>query len=109
MHESIRLRPFHEFVEREPHLSMVEIAARIEGERFVVSAIGHEIVLEAVEVGEDAKGPYALVPESEQTLSNGFKVRVELEHDEILPSGGVISLVFQGEARGAMIEILRAK
>ena len=99
MIEPMRLRPFRKHLERERHLPMLEVAGRIEGKRFIVSAIGYEIGLDTIEVGDDERGPYALVNEGEQTLPNGFKVRVEVEPDEHLPPGAVIDVIFEGRTR----------
>jgi hypothetical protein len=80
--------------------SLVEIAGRIEGGRFTIAALGREMYVPASEVGTDESGDYALVDETEQGVSGGFKVRIEAEYDEELQiqSGGHIELFLEGKA-----------
>ena len=89
MSNSLKIRPFKEYVHRERDLPVLEIRSRIEGELFVACAVGYEINLDTATVGEDKWGTYALVMEHERSLSNGLHVRVESEPDEDAPSGSV--------------------
>ena len=83
---------------------MLEVRCRIEGKHFLVSAVGYEISLDTVQVGEDRRGPFALVNEGELVLSNGFKVRVE-PPEERLPTGSVIAICFEAETREQAKEV----
>jgi len=95
MSASLKIRPFKEYVQRERELPMLEISGRIEENRFVVTAMGCEIHLNTVTIGRDKWGTFALVLAHEQSLPNGFQVRVELEPDEDMPPGTVIQVLLE--------------
>lgn len=109
MSHHLRLRPFREFVERAPGQPVFEIAGRIDGDRFLVSAIGYEVALDTAAAGSDERGAFALVRECERPLAAGFKVRVELEPDPVLPHGAALMIYLEGEARERARELLRAR
>lgn len=109
MSQRIRLRPFCEYLGRERHLPMLEVAGKIVGKRFIVAALGFEIELDTIEVGEDERGPYAQINECERSLPNGFKVRLEEEPDEHLPTGSALDIFLEGEARETVRAQLEAQ
>lgn len=87
---------------------MLEVSGRVDGARFIVSALGREVELETVEVGADERGMFAIVLECERNLADGFKVRSELEPDERGLHGAVIDVYLEGQAREALRQQLRA-
>lgn len=111
MPERILLRPFQEYIERESHLPLFEIGGSIQGDRYIVTlkTLGTEVALDTVQVGRDELGDYAVVMECERELPDGFKLRLEVEHDEFSPAGGVIDVFFEGRAREAAEAELRAQ
>lgn len=106
-HDIVRLRPFHEFVSSQGE-PPVEIVGRIVGQHFVVSALGAEGRFTTLETGEDSRGSFALVPEATLDLIDGFKVRVEVEHDEHGLDGGIVDVFLDGAVREAAETRLRA-
>jgi len=109
MSDPLKLRPFIKHMDRGSERPMIEVRGRISGSRFIIDAIGLEIPLDTLSIAEDARGPYALVSESEQDLPNGFRLEVSAEPDEILPTGAEVCISFPGPARERAREALRAK
>ncbi len=94
------MRPFQNYIEREPGLPMVELRGEIRDRIFVVTVFGQDVPLDTVEIGEDSFGPFAVVAECVRELKDGFKLRAEVEHDQDDPPGGGIH-VFLAGARSA--------
>jgi hypothetical protein len=92
----LRLRPFQEFIGREQGRDALSLGGQIVGRHFVIRTIGREVPLETVQVGDDDRGPYALVDECEFELDGGFCLRVEGEFSEDLPPGSVVHLFVRG-------------
>jgi hypothetical protein len=92
----LRLRPFQEFIARERGRDALSLGGQIIGTRFVIRTIGREVPLETIQVGDDDRGPYAMVSECELELDGGFCLRVEAEFDEDLPPGSVVHLFVRG-------------
>ncbi len=107
MSNSLKIRPFREYIHRERDLPALEISGRIEGELFVACAVGYEISLDTATVGEDKWGAYALVKEHQRSLSNGLHVRVESEPDEDAPPGSVIKILLEGASPVVAEQLLR--
>ena len=74
-----RLRPFEEIVERGPNQPAWSVRGTIEGSTFMFSVDGARYAVPVVEIGEDGRGPFAVVDESEQILDHGFRLVVEME------------------------------
>lgn len=87
----------------------LEIRGAIEGASFVVYALGHRIELETVELGEDPRGPYAVVKEGDLDLAGGFKIRVEIEPSPDGLHGGSLDFYLEGAAKEMAKQAMRAQ
>ena len=63
--------------------------------------------METVTIGEDKWGAFAIVKAHEQSLPNGFQVRVEIEPDEDMPPGTVIQVFLEGVSSEVARELAR--
>lgn len=106
---TFRIRPFRQHIERGASTPTLEMVGRIEGSRAIVEAVGQRVELATVEVGEDERGPYAVVSESEQPLPDGFRLVAEVELEEDSPPGGHINLRLEGRHREVAKEELRRR
>jgi len=82
MANTAKIRPFEEYIEAEPGFSAVVISGGIAEGAYVVKAIGAQHALETVEVGEDQRGPFAVVKECDVPFSREFRLRLEADQDE---------------------------
>jgi len=66
----------------------IPVRGSIEGQRFVIAADLLPIIeAEATEIGEDDRGPFAILEENEWSLPDGTVVKVEHEYEEPWPNG----------------------
>lgn len=82
MSNTAKIRPFEEYIEAEPGFSAVVISGEIVDGAYVVKAIGAQHSLETVEVGEDQRGPFAVVRECDVPFSGEFRLRLESGEEE---------------------------
>lgn len=107
MHHSDQGPSVRDYLEREPHLPLLEIRGAVEGTSFLISVLGQRVPLDTVEVGDDAHGSYAVVNECTKNLSDGFKLRVDLDPDEDGMHGGVLDIYLEGRPVAGVEEALR--
>lgn len=105
MKPSLRVRPFRAHVEREHSLPTFDIIGAIEGTGFTIAlaALGQTVTLDTVEVGEDERGPYAVVNECDRQLPGGFVLRLELDPDEEGFHGAALAVFLPGRGREALL------
>jgi hypothetical protein len=117
----VRLRPFRQRIDPGDVHPIFELEGAVEGDEFVVRALGQRVALPTLEVGADAKGPYGSVEQCERDLPDGFTLRLHRvfrhawnvsigfsESHAEFSEGGEISLVRDGEARSRALQARRA-
>jgi hypothetical protein len=82
---NLKVRPF------ETNIRGVDADGTIEGNEYVVSFYGIPFRIPAIEQQRDEWGAYAIIQEAEIPLSDGFRLRVEMEPEPDMLHGCVIS------------------
>ncbi|MEI9948266.1 MAG: hypothetical protein WDO74_04630 [Pseudomonadota bacterium] len=84
MSNTVKIRPFEEYIEAEPGFSAVVISGGISDRKYVVRALETQLEIETTEVGEDQWGPFAVVKECDVLFSREFRLRLESDAEETM-------------------------
>jgi hypothetical protein len=81
------VRPFRLTLDRGPDELTSLLEGQVDGASFVFVIDGARYPLPTVRLGTDDRGQFAVVEESEQEATLGFRITVEIDSDEDHPDG----------------------
>jgi hypothetical protein len=107
--QTFRVRPFRVFFDFEVG-PQGELVGAIRDGSLLLTIFGEEIRVPNAQVDQDERGPFAIVAEDAFEVAPGFRVRTQLEHDELLDlSGGQIAMDFGANPRERLEQRARAQ
>jgi hypothetical protein len=78
MERTLRLSTFECFLENEANQVVIKVTGVLQGPTFTVSALGYEIGIRVVSVGEDQFGKFVLVEPQKRQLGDGWTFELQL-------------------------------
>jgi hypothetical protein len=75
----VKVRPFRTIVDYGPLDPSLAAEGRLAGMTYMLAIGSAEFSLTAIEVGEDERGPFALIEECETIVKGGARLSVEIE------------------------------